>query len=166
MSNQALYLLLGTPPDPVTDETIHDESQIPEAFQRSVMAGSSPALAGNLGLEGRNTDGAQYPARAGSVGERPLERMTGTLQTPADGLVSASATSADKVPGSAAGLKAYGPDDLMMDETQMQLFVALYQKTGNIAESLAMIPNGKGKFLGRRYFTHASNLVKERKLTL
>src|SRR6266571_4024681 len=164
LSNQALYLLLGTPPDPVTDETIHDESQIPEAFQRYVMAGSSPALAGNPEMKGLNMHLGQSHARAASVGERLLERTTGTMQPPVDGLVSASATSADEVPASAAGLKAYGPDDLMMDETQVQLFVALNQKTGNIAESLAMIPNGKGKFLGRRYFTHASNLVKERKL--
>jgi hypothetical protein len=31
-TNRALYMLLGAPPDPVTDEEIYDESQIPETY--------------------------------------------------------------------------------------------------------------------------------------
>jgi len=32
MTNRALYMLLGAPPDPVTDDEIFDESQIPESY--------------------------------------------------------------------------------------------------------------------------------------
>ena len=31
-TNKALYMLLGAPPDPVTDEEIYDKSQIPETY--------------------------------------------------------------------------------------------------------------------------------------
>ena len=55
-----------------------------------------------------------------------------------------------------------GTDDYVLSDLQIDLFTAYYRDCGNIAESLSRIKNEKGQGLGRRYFRHASWIVKSK----
>lgn len=57
-----------------------------------------------------------------------------------------------------------GTDDYVLSDLQIDLFTAYYRDCGNIAESLSRIKNEKGQGLGRRYFKHASWIVKSKGL--
>jgi hypothetical protein len=89
------------------------------------------------------------------------ERTTGPLpampKSEINGLVDMSETNADGVP-------EFGPEDYILDELQIKLFCTYYEDCGNISESLARIKNEKGQGLGRRYFKHASWIVRSKGL--
>jgi hypothetical protein len=57
-----------------------------------------------------------------------------------------------------------GTEDYVLSDLQIDLFTAYYRDCGNIAESLSRIKNEKGQGLGRRYFKHASWIVKSKGL--
>lgn len=57
-----------------------------------------------------------------------------------------------------------GTDDYVLSDLQIELFTAYYRDCSNIAESLSRIKNEKGQGLGRRYFKHASWIVKSKGL--
>jgi hypothetical protein len=70
----------------------------------------------------------------------------------------------EKLDADADEMPVFGTDDYMLSSLQMRLFTAYYQDCGNIAESLSRIKNEKGQGLGRRYFRHASWIVKQKNL--
>jgi hypothetical protein len=51
-------------------------------------------------------------------------------------------------------------EDKLLDELQTKLFAAHYQHCNNIADALGQIKNEKGQGLGKRYYRHASWLVR------
>jgi hypothetical protein len=52
------------------------------------------------------------------------------------------------------------PDDLTLSDLQIKLFTSFYEDCGNIEVSLRRIKNDKGQGLGKRYYRHASWIVK------
>ena len=53
-----------------------------------------------------------------------------------------------------------GSDDLTLSDLQIKLFTSFYEDCGNIEISLSRIKNDKGQGLGKRYYKHASWVVK------
>jgi hypothetical protein len=70
----------------------------------------------------------------------------------------------EKLQEDADGMPELGTDDYALSDLQAQLFTAYYRDCGNISESLARIKNDKGQGLGRRYFKHASWIVRSKGL--
>ena len=142
-SNDALYYLLGRA----------DNFKLP---------GTPSALYGGAELKRSEAQSWQSHTQTTLVMEPSSEeRHTGPLpalpKNGVDGLVEQPEMTADGVP-------VFGPEDYVLDELQIKLFCTYYQDCGNIAESLSRIKNDKGQGLGRRYFKHASWIVKSRGL--
>jgi hypothetical protein len=129
------------------------------------QSGTHRELSGNRSFE--LTDMLDLPLQgnplydATTVVEGPkysvVDRNTGALETPANELVDEPGMTPDEFP-------AMGNDDLMMNDLQIQQFMVLYPAIGNIVDSLKRIDNGKGQGLGKRYFKHASWIVKQHNL--
>jgi hypothetical protein len=159
-SNKSMYELLGYPPDPITDETIYDDRQIPEVIADYKLVDPS--------TRGRRWGGTGSPenSRFYSISGESLysaqtlpdipkkETSTGPLASQADTLVVQSEVTSEEVPD-------FGPDNYYLTDLQVKLFITYYEDCGNISDSLARIKNEKGQGLGGRYFKHASWLVKK-----
>lgn len=144
-SNQALYALLGAPPDPMTDDVIYDESETPETFA-------------TLTPDGRYTDVARRADATiidstlqtrSAMPETPSEfpsvhvgqsRFTGPL----DELVDATdATTEDSFP--------------RLNEIQEAQFRAAYKLRPNIDACLSSIR------VGTQYRQHVREIITEMK---
>ena len=142
-SNEAIYYLLGR-------------------ADNFVLPGTPSGLYGTPGMERGQTHVWQSPGQAPVVvGSSSNEKNTGPLAAlPKDetnGLVEMPEMSAD-------GMPEFSEEDYILDDLQIKLFSTYYQDCGNIAESLSRIKNDKGQGLGRRYFKHASWIVKSKGL--
>lgn len=149
-SNRALYMLLGTPPDPMPDQDITDESAIPLRYARVVDGGyiDAPARPRTSGSEPR--DGAMLSRQdALSTGYQDeliqdiLPRQTGPLGA----LVEPTHTALDE--------RQDGP---RLTDTQAVQFVALYRLRGNIDACLKQVG------CSSRYRQHARELIRLHKL--
>jgi len=142
-SNDAMYYLLGRA----------------DTF---VLPGTPSGLYGTAGIEQSERQSWQSPAPnvtilASSSNERNTGPLAALPKDTINGLVEMPETNADGVP-------EFGPDDYILDDLQIKLFCTYYLDCGNIADSLAKIKNDKGQGLGRRYFKHASLIVKSKGL--
>lgn len=142
-SNDALYYLLGRA----------DNFKLP---------GTLSGLYGGIELQRGETQSRQSQGQTTMVMESSShEKNTGPLpalpKESINGLAEAAETSANEVP-------EFGADDYILDDLQIKLFSTYYQDCGNIADSLTRIKNDKGQGLGRRYFKHASWIVKQKNL--
>jgi hypothetical protein len=81
-------------------------------------------------------------------------RDTGKLEKAVNPLLDDAGSTPDELP-------AFGNDDLLMNDLQVKQFMVLYPAIGNIVKCLERIDNGKGQGLGKRYFKHASRIVKQ-----
>lgn len=139
-SNDAIYYLLGRADD----------------FTLSGVRGNTSGTYGNPVSMPSQSIPDVFPTSDVTVLERRnygyREPVTGTLQTPSKSPVEPVGTTPHTfLPSN---------DELVMSEKQVELFKAIYPVIGNIVESLKKIENGKGQGLGKRYFAHASWLVK------
>lgn len=145
-SNQALYELLGPPPDPMTDEVIYDESETPETFF-------------TLSPDGRYVPPASHAYS--SVVDSTIETRSGERETPRsfpiatgyqsrftdplDELVDATdATTEDSFP--------------RFSEIQEAQFKVAYKLRPNIDACLSSI------HVGTQYRQHAREIVAELKM--
>ena len=142
-SNEAIYYLLGRA----------DNFKLP---------GTPSALYGTPGIVQSDTQSWHSQGQNVSVlGVSSSEKNTGPLaalpKNSTNGLVETPETCPD-------GMPEFSEEDYILDDLQIKLFSTYYQDCGNIAESLARIKNDKGQGLGRRYFKHASVIVKQKNL--
>lgn len=86
-------------------------------------------------------------------------RTTGDLTTPVKSLYNQAGDTPEKVPA-----LELGPEDRMLNDLQIKLFIAYYYDCGNIGESLRRIRNERGQGLGNRYARHASWIVRTHNL--
>lgn len=101
-SNRALYALLGTPPDPMTDNPIFDESELPETFCTLTPDGRYADVASHAQvtiidsvLESRSGM-PETPAKLSAV-YAPQARQTGPLGAPESGTDAPSIRRLDSV---------------------------------------------------------------------
>jgi hypothetical protein len=145
-SNRSLYALLGTPVDPVGDDVVTSMDQVPDAFMPFV---ESHRMTGPLWALPNVEKGSDLSSN--EVEDSALPRNI--IHWPGE----RTETTADGVP-------SFGSEDYLLNNLQMELFSTHYQDCGNITESLSRIKNDKGQGLGRRYFKHASWIVKSKGL--
>lgn len=148
-SNRALYMLLGTPEDPVSDDFVTSMEQVPDQFMPFV---ESNRITGELtGLPNfkKWIDASSNDESLSEISALPEE----SINEPGEKLQE----DADEMP-------ELGTDDYILSDLQIELFSAYYRDCGNISESLARIKNERGQGLGRRYFKHASWIVKQKNL--
>jgi hypothetical protein len=150
-SNRALYMLLGTPGDPVSDNPVTNMDQVPDEFL-PFEALSTNRITGEL--SGLPNFKSWVDASSNALS---LSEISGL---PEDGINEVG----EKLHGDADEMPDLGPDDYILSDLQIKLFCTYYEDCGNISESLARIKNDKGQGLGRRYFKHASLIVKQKNL--
>jgi hypothetical protein len=131
-SNQALYLLLGTPPDPMRDEEMDDESQIPETYSQ-------------VDEQGRYVEG----------GALILPQEGDRAKTPQSFAIPGLSMSPRTVDASRE--RTAGPlASQLLDPLQVELFVTAYEITGNMDKSLERAG------ANTRFREHARQIIRER----
>jgi len=184
-SNAALYQLLGTPPDPMTDEEVFDEDEIPETYYRVDEQGryvESTVLKTDPDEDECESDGTPTrssfypmpepppnPRRVVESGanQAPTEPRTGPLTTPVNRLPEQTGRIAQTVPAAQEvedDGPELGPGDRMFTPEQEREFLLRYRRNAqqgirDIKTTLRQMNHGEG--LGNSYFRHASWLVKK-----
>ena len=184
-SNRSLYMLLGTPPDPMTDEEVFDESEIPATYYRVDEHGQyveSTVLKTDPDEDESESDGTPtrssfYEMPGLSPNPRPpaenaanyalTERRTGPLTSPVNWLPEQTGRVAQTVPAEQEiedDGPELGPGDRMFTPEQEREFLLRYRRNSergirDIKATLRQMNNGIG--LGNSYFKHGSWLVKK-----
>lgn len=169
LSNQALYALLGAPPDPVPDTEIYDNSQIAERYAPYTLVDTSTrrtrqtsrrfySLPTMPDLPTRQTDPvapAYRPMRPGV--ERAQHAFVARTETPSGSLAREEGpfvcAQENGVRRPLEQAHTAHTSAKRLNEQQSILFCALYEQTGNIDESL------KGAGANTSYRAHARELV-------
>lgn len=170
-NNRSLYMLLGTPPDPVPDYEITDESQIPETYYHvengRYVEGSATIVRDDPAEMGGNAqnDGFQAAQKGnqGTSGNVPYTQSEGQEMARRQENGNVPAYSIKELPElverDTEGVPAtFIPriDDKMLNEEQARLLKGFYKQVRNVEKALSMIDNGSGKGLGARYRRHAN----------
>jgi hypothetical protein len=169
-NNQALYMLLGTPPDPVPDYEITDESQIPETYYHvengQYVEGSATIVRDDpADMDGNAYTSAFRPGDKrdqGINGNVPHSQLEGQERAPIQKSRNVPDYSVKELPEpverNTEGVPvAFIPriEDKMLNEEQARQLKAFYKQVRNVEKALSMIDN-EGRGLGARYRRHAN----------
>lgn len=152
-SNRALYMLLGWPQDPVSDNPVTDMDQVPNEFMPFVD--SDPVR-----LDESDSSSAMPSLKNWRDVSSNILSITDIMAMPEEDTNELM----EPVDEGTDAMPQLGTEDYVLSDLQIELFTAYYRDCGNIAESLSRIKNEKGQGLGRRYFKHASWIVKSKGL--
>lgn len=149
-SNRALYMLLGTPEDPVGDDLVMSMEELPDEFMPFVD--SNPVT---LSTQPLRQDESNFQRHFYTRDDNPYDELLSSIDDEEKSEDYAQENAINELVDGAQGTQELR---YVLDSVKVELFTIAYKITGNIDESLKQIGVHTG------YRAHARKIIAERGL--